>query len=223
LSFLAPTEPAARELEAELREYLNTLPNLALAPPWLPDDPRSPDERARHRLARQTYLKLQNYEDKTYDGVEMLSLQKKMAEARKQADKAEMESLRKQVQRLSEDAEREHVAEVRAGRQGIVDTNVIDLFVLQQQQAASGSETNLAIIQRPAEEMARHMGQAAPGEARFLVRYGGVTREGLLLNLSWLNFERVGDGAPALVDWLCAKGCTSLRYGFHAGSGIDED
>jgi Zn-dependent protease len=228
LACLAPTEQAARELEGELQEYLNTLPNQFLAPPWLPNDPRSAAQRAQHRLARQTYLKLTDHSKMSYETAEFIDLQKKMTEARKQGDKAALDAVYEEMQQITRDAERKRIAMIRAGQQGPVDSNVIDLFAAQQ--AAIGVVTNREALLKPYQDLARLMGQVplvdeqpSPEDACFLARFGAVTRKQMLLNLSWISFEQVSEGAPALIEWLCANGCSDIRYGFHAGTGIGDD
>ena len=49
------------------------------------------------------------------------------------------------------------------------------------------------------------------------------TSKGRTLNLSWMSFRRVSDGAPALIDWLGDKGYTDLKYDIRSGTAIDVD
>lgn len=64
--------------------------------------------------------------------------------------------------------------------------------------------------------------QPAPGANQFSTWSGSVMRSGLILRFNWLTFNRVFDGAPALVDWLCAKRCIDLKYDWHAGGYTDQ-
>jgi hypothetical protein len=38
----------------------------------------------------------------------------------------------------------------------------------------------------------------------------------------YLLFNQIADGAPALVNWLCAQGCWEAKYAFHAGLDLEE-
>jgi hypothetical protein len=111
---------------------------------------------------------------------------------------------------------------------GPVDTNIVDLFVAQR--AISETETNREVILKPSRETALRMGQVplldgqpTPDVGCLLVRFGGVTRKKQVLNLSWVGFERVDEGAPALVEWLCDRGCSDIRYVFREGMDFSGD
>jgi hypothetical protein len=80
------------------------------------------------------------------------------------------------------------------------------------------------------QEIARRMGQlplvngrVAPGEDRFATRGGSASSKGPTLRLSWMTFSRIRDGAPVLIDWLCAKGGTDLKYEMHSGTALEAD
>jgi hypothetical protein len=69
-------------------------------------------------------------------------------------------------------------------------------------------------------------GQVKPETGRYSANWGQVTRNGLLLHFPYVTFHRVFDGPPALAEWLCAKGCLDVQYGFHPGMGssdLDDD
>jgi Zn-dependent protease len=110
LTCTARTEEDAKEMESELAEYLNTLPYQFLVPPWMPDDRRSDAQRAQDHLARRTYLKLLDNTETDYNAPEMRTLQKKMADVRKQGDKAGMENVRKEIRQFSENEQKRHIS-----------------------------------------------------------------------------------------------------------------
>jgi hypothetical protein len=58
----------------------------------------------------------------------------------------------------------------------------------------------------------------APGEERYSTYAGAVFSQGRSLHLTWLSFRSLPDGAPALVAWLRAKGCTDFKYDLRAES-----
>jgi hypothetical protein len=44
-----------------------------------------------------------------------------------------------------------------------------------------------------------------------------VSRTGLVLRISWLSLHDAFNGALAIADWLCSKGCIGLRYDLQPG------
>lgn len=115
------------------------------------------------------------------------------------------------------------------GQSGTVDTNLADLYLLS---LAPETRTN-GNYETFLHQMAHNMGQvplvaghATPEAERYLIRNGTVNRQNTRLQLFYLTFEHVADGAPAVVDWLCDQGCTGIKYGFQPGGGmpnLDED
>ncbi len=78
-------------------------------------------------------------------------------------------------------------------------------------------------LQQDYAEWSRRMGErlgrlpqegdgAGPGRQRFSA-IGGVTRTGLMVQV-FLTFDRLVDGPPALVRWLCEQNCAGLKYEF---------
>ena len=51
---------------------------------------------------------------------------------------------------------------------------------------------------------------------------GLASRNKLRVEVAYVTFKRVADGAPAQVDWLCDQGCTDFKYDFQAGAGSDD-
>ncbi len=58
-----------------------------------------------------------------------------------------------------------------------------------------------------------------PGQQRFSAT-GSVTRTGLFVQVNYASFDRLVDGPPAMVQWLCDQGCAGLKYEFFAGFGL---
>ena len=49
---------------------------------------------------------------------------------------------------------------------------------------------------------------------RFSAPLGFVSHKKARIDLSAVTFKQIGEGAPALVEWLCRQGCTDLKYDF---------
>ena len=180
------------------------------------------------RLARQTYLKLEQPEKINYDTNKLAALEREMTAAQKQGDKAALDSLRKHIREIYSEAEKGYLVSVRAGEHGVVDTNVVDLYVAHR--ARIEGTTNFDEYIKPDPALARRLGQVAlqngkptPATRGLLAHYGGVRRKETLLTLSWVTFDQLAEGAPTLVNWLCGNGCSDFHYEVHTGSGLDDD
>jgi len=56
-----------------------------------------------------------------------------------------------------------------------------------------------------------------PGAGRFSASGGEVTRTGLFVQIEYLAFDRLVDGPPAMVRWLCDQDCAGLKYEITSG------
>lgn len=146
----------------------------------------------------------------------MDDLEKQMRKAQRQGDDVEASVLQKQMQNLSNTLAQERLAQLKAGAEGLVDPAMIDLIAAW---TTSFAATNLEASQKLMRDMAERMGRL-PGTDRgeggaadrFSARSGFVSSKGRSLHLSLVSFTRISDGAPALTDWLCAKGATAFTY-----------
>ena len=220
-------ESLAKELETELNEYFSNDSTQSLIPPWLPRDRRTAEERAAHRLARKTYLRAQTEKWEGYSDPKVSALQKRIAEARRQGDEAEARTLTQQMTELANELGRQRLNKLKSGEEGPMDTAVIDLL---NTLPATMTKTNRDAHGKVLEEIAHRLGQLsrvndgmAPSDHRFSTRGGSVRSKGHTLHLGWLSFKSISEGAPALIDWLCAKGCTDLKYDIRSGTGFDQD
>ncbi len=224
---IAPDTNAAQQIVSEFNGYCGTLPGESLVPPWQPQDARPPEDRARNELARQTYLKLQKAQMRSYGDPTLEPLEKKMRTARLQGDQTAVTALREQIKSAMENLTKQNLERVRHGADGPVDTHVVDLFITLN---AGNSVTNLVAGNGIRRELARCMGQlplvdgrSAPGDGRFAVHYGSATRKGLAINVSFVLFRSIADGPPALVEWLGEKRCVGFKYDFEPGTPMDDE
>ena len=229
LSCQAATEEQAKAIEQELNEYLENNSTRSLIPPWHPGDRRTAAERTAHQLARKTRLKVQAVRWEGYSDPRMRALQKKIAEAQRQGDETEVEALTRQVTALVEEVGKQRMNKLKSGQEGPVDPVVIDLCsALPTVTTATNQDASRQILQ----QLAQRMGQlplvdnhVAAADDRFCAQSGTVYTQGRAVHLNWLSFRRLNDAAPALVDWLCGKGCTDLKYDIRPGTagGLEED
>ena len=222
LACVAPDNAAAQAIHDEATAYLSVPREMRLVPPWTAREKFSPEERARHLLARQTYAKLEQSKFKAYSDPAAAVVQKKILRALQQGDKAEVTQLRKEFDRQIDEARKRHLREVGKGQDGNIDSELAELYL-----ALPSENDNTNWLDQAAEQLAprmgrlpMHDGQPAPGADRYSTQWGSVSRHGLILTFNWLSFERLFDGAPALADWLCAQGCRDLKYKIHTGPGM---
>src|SRR5207244_1336485 len=86
LNCIAPNAKAADEIVAQLDEYFDVPDSPNLIPPWSPIDTRSPEQAARHRLARRTYYKLQHAGIDAYNDPQLKDLNQQITAARRRGD-----------------------------------------------------------------------------------------------------------------------------------------
>ncbi len=124
---IAPNETVAKEIEDETHEYFGA-PTLYLIPPWTAQDQRAPEQRAQHRLARQTYAKLMRMASDAYREPEVTAHQKQLNQARAQGDADEVAKLQAQLRRIIQDATRRSQDKLRQEGEGKVDLALIDEY-----------------------------------------------------------------------------------------------
>jgi hypothetical protein len=181
---------------------------------------RSQAEREQHRIARRTYTRLQQNEA-IYADSRISDLQKSIARAKQQGDPGEAKRLLDELHQLKEKLAKERLQNLR--KENTMDLSVIDDYSALPRRTGTNSDFQLAMLQ-----LGKKMGQLpladarpTPIDNRFSTRWGNVSRQGLLLSLNYLSFERLSEGAPALVNWLCSKGCLDFKYSFQPGFGFD--
>ena len=51
---------------------------------------------------------------------------------------------------------------------------------------------------------------------------GFANNQGLLVEAGWMGFRDAPTGLPALLDWLCGKGCRSVKYDIFSTGAVDD-
>jgi len=222
LSWTSPSRDEANRIREELEGYFDTLPQYGLIPPWRPQDRRSAEERELHNRARRTYLALQRVQF-VDDGQEGLNdLEQAIENAQRQGRASRAASLRaKRIQWIQAHRKTSLEQEFNGDRD-LFDTKLADLFIAKDALDSSADSA----CRRSLEAMARLMGQlpnwndqTPPIVDSFSAHAGVVTHDKLRINLLFATFTDPGEGAAALVHWLCQRGCFDLSYALHAGIG----
>jgi len=219
LTCLAKDADAAKAIEEELTEYFSPGQAMRLIPPWQPSDARSAAERAQHQKARQTFGKLQRASFDIYKDPLLRASQQKFARAQRQGDAVEAKRIQEEQRELTQRLVQKRRDNIRGEGGDAVDSQLIDLYAA----VPKFGGTNFDAYRKALVTLAPRMGQLQCGGAdnaeRFAAKSGSVSRASLLLTFHWLTFDQLGDGLPAMVEWLCAKGCVDFKYDFNCGDG----
>jgi Zn-dependent protease len=212
---LFPGEAQAQAAEQELKEYFSVPESQGLIPPWYPQDPRTDAERAAHDLARQSYLKAENEVSESYEEPAITELHKQIADAALKGQKPEMETLENKVRLVSLESARKRLEQMKTTEAGSVDPATLDLYaaLLASRLSTNREQSDQALLAL-SERMGRlpKVGENGAADERFSLGGGLVSTEGRKLELTWATPKEISEGAPALLDWLCARGGAGLRY-----------
>lgn len=227
---VARTERDAEEIAQELGGYLNFLKGSYLVPPWLPEGlgVSPPPE---HTLARKTFAKLRasRWADIPMQSAERDAIYEQLTKARKRGDNEGIKGLSKQLEMLRVEDRSKAIQSIRRGDKGPVDRDAIDLYVALFErgnpsptiETEGATDLALRLGQMPLEN-----GSPSADLHRYSAIGGFVHNEGKRVSVLGPGFTRVADGAPALAEWLCNRGCTDLQYQFRGsptGEGVEED
>jgi len=219
LMCLAPDAAAAKVIEEEISEYFQGNHAMHLIPPWQPGDIRSTTERAQHNKARQTYAKLQKTSYDFYKDPAWRNSQARLVRAQRQGDLAEAKTIQEQQRDLMQRVIAKQRDRLRSEGPDKVDVKLIDLFATLPQPTVTNYETYRKALAGLAPRLGQLACDRADNADRFAAHSGTVSKASLLLTFHWLTFDQLGDGLPAMVEWLCAKGCGDFKYDFNQGLG----
>ncbi len=225
LTCIAPSTNVAHVLESELSQYLFNSEGMFLLPPWMLDS-KPPETRAGFLKARATYTKAQAVQWEGMDTPAFKKISKKMTEAQKLGDQDELIALRKQNKEMIDEIQKKNLESLRSGGEEPADITMLDLYASLPMDPLQTNIQTKAIIQKMATRMGQLSlidGKPSPLDVRLTTRSGGVEVVKTKLTLSWFSFHRLIDGAPALINWLCANGCTDFKYDFMVGPSLDEE
>jgi Zn-dependent protease len=214
----APSEDAAHALHEEISEYLLLPADMRLIPPWTRRDGRPPSERARHRLARRTYIQLQQTGLQGYQNPTVRELQKTITALHQRGDLASAAKNESELIQRVRQIGRHSQAELIRTNEAQLDRELVALY-----QASPTGDFTSNWLAYASQNLAPRMGQlpmpkpdgqTARGQDRYSIRWGNVVLEKTRLHFHWLTFSHVMEGPPALAHWLNEKGCFNFQYAF---------
>ncbi len=215
----APDAASAKRIAAEIEAYLRLPDSRALTPPWLPSDIRTSAERAQNELARATYAKLLSAQSRIQTNAELKALEKQFFTELRQGDRTSGKALKEKVAALRAKLRDDAIEWVAAAADGPVDTNIVAWFPQYYTNRAGTNATPRKLLR----DFTHELGELPPGQRGVGSPSGFAKTLDSSVDILWIAFNRASDGAPAFVDWLCARGCRNFKYEFYSQTVYDED
>ena len=209
---VAPNQDAASNITAELRDYF-TLPQLGhyLVSPWTRNDTRSAGQKAADDKARRTYQKLISDAFAGFDNPKLRDLQNKVLDARRHGDGEVLQDLTRQIEATTKEIRKEGFDRIRGDTS--MDASLVDLYEKREDLPYTNSARHDLSVQITKElGVAEAQRQPITGAGLYAARTGNAFSKGLIINVNFVSFADTFEGAPALLDWLCDKGCIGVRY-----------
>ncbi len=209
---VAPDQATASNIVSELHELFNSpQQGWYLIPPWAPNDSRSDDQQAADQKARRTYQKLITAGLADYDSPELRDVQKKMAEAQRRGDSEQLQDLFKQVAATTKQMRKEGIDKIRADKS--MNASIIELYQkLDELPFTNSARKDVSVRMTKLMGVAADQSQPLTGAGLYAARSGSASSHGLVVNVTFVSFADSFEGAPAILDWLCTKGCKGIRY-----------
>lgn len=208
LQFIAPTDEEAKAIEEELKGYFQSGRDMRLIPPWQPGRTLT----AQEGKARRTYQTAVRAANGAYTNAAFSALNKRITTAQRQGEDEKARQLREESGKLFKDLRQQAIAELKRQGAAKFDSAIIEQFLALPEYSYTNKDYPRLLL-----DLGASMGQwpeadTAPDADRYAASSGFARRIGPLLTLEWVNFHSIADGAPALLEWLCAKRCGGLKY-----------
>lgn len=252
LTCLTNSLEKAEELEADLAPILGpfNVNHARLIPPWYKNDQRTMEEKAKHRLARETYIKLVSGDQVSAPDPGLEKLLESVRSARRRGDEEEARQISEQINELQQQGRQKQIDAIRnLGPQNVSlelisayegwlaandESNKLRIAEFKAAAGKSVTRERLKEIRQPAEakqqEMFQLMGQLPPpnenGENQdlpFEIKAGHMSRAVTVLSFNFLSIPEGATGLPAFAEWLCSMGCNQVTYEVGQGFNFDFD
>ncbi len=218
LTFIAPTETVATNLQRELDNYFQLTGQFHLVAPWSPAA-QAADYEARRR-AQQQWQRISRATERIWNDPALRAYSTKIAAAARRGATAEVKRLEDERGLQVKQIRAQNVARLRADTTNRIAPALLDLYE-KLDQLDHTNRVELASLRREIAPLlggeVRTNAATAASADPFGAMSGYASKHGLMLEVRWATFRDPGVGLPALVEWLCAQGCVKLQYDF-AGS-----
>lgn len=221
LMCIAPTSLAASNLEETLINDFKGPFGVRLIPPWSQEAKSA--QFAAYEKARASWRKMSTDAGSFWTNAELKAISSKIVAARKRGAEAEVKRLMEEHQKVADELESAALEALK--NQPGFDPELVELHnqfsklgyanTNRAQKAALGRKIGVKLGEATDEKTAAFQTAASSGI---------VTRNGLMLTISWVSMDDPTVAAPALTAWLCEQGCVGMRYEFEgAFSVLDDD
>lgn len=225
LACVAPDEKTAREIEQLTSSYLAQPGNDYLLPVWLPAGEITEQDWAKYNQARATAGKFSSLYYTIMTNAEMRKLSQQVMKAQRRGDSAMVKKLQAETDTLRDQLKVEEINGLENETE--VDREVLGLlkelpyslgtFATNETQKAAHKEFLLRLGQIKFEDE-----KPVRQHAVYAARYGSVSQDGTQLQFG-ITFNDLFHGPAGLVQWLCARGCSDIKYRIYASSYGDEE
>ena len=217
-----PSTAAATNLQAELESYFRVPSAARIAPPWLERAGMSPGQREAERKARHTWHALEEIKKTVDRDRKVRATQQKIFGALLGQDTNRLSTLREQNRQRRQELTRAAVSKLEQSGNRDLDQKLIELRTAHETARVAPRYGGLVEDSQDNDayylKVGQRLGQLPLREGepalldQDLTSYGLVSRSDAQLTLRRLSFSALGQGLPALTTWLCAQGCTDIRY-----------
>ena len=221
LTFLAPTEAVATNLQRELSDYFQLTAMFNLVAPWSPAAKAA--DYAGKQQARRQWQRISRATVGVWRDPEMTSYNAKISAASRRGATSEVRRLYEEQQQRADGVREKIFARLRADPTNRIDATLLELHAkLDRLNFTNHAER--AAVRR---EIAPLLGGAveekpSPESDRFGAVGGYTSKHGLLVEMNWASFRDPATGLPALVEWLCAQNCRKLQYDFEGSAALSD-
>jgi Zn-dependent protease len=225
MTFIAPNTVVSN-LTQEVRDYLYASSQMRLIAPWSPDAHAS--NYPQFKNARAAWRKIENKQNSIYSDPEYKAFGPKIGAAIKRGAMDEANKLTEERKKKVTEL-RAQLLEQFESQGDNVTAELAKLYGKLDQL----SYTNRVERQKVYREVAAKLGQVRyvndvpePEANSYAARGGSISMHGLLCEMRAANFNNPR-GLITFTEWLCAKGCTQMKYDLQGGwpdfDELDED
>jgi Zn-dependent protease len=213
----APSQGEAAALATSLNDFFSLTASYGkLIPPWQSNDPRTPEQKAAHDLARKTYRRIeQEFESKLASDPELLKLQQQVSS--RNATQSLKESTSVYTQILERRAQLRSAAANQVKAEPGVDTALPDLYLADWIEVTAPIQQVKAYPQgfqrmsRTLKRMGTMQELAGSGPAAS-ARYATVETINNTVSIT-ISFDDPIQGPPAFIKWLESQNFTLVSVG----------
>jgi Zn-dependent protease len=238
LTCTAPDEQTAKQIESDVEDYFGCTHVVHAVPPWHPEFGPTPGARARLRIARHTFKRLNEagYRFGEAPDAALKALNDRARRAANEGDTAELKRIHAERAKLNDRRREQDIEKLAGDTSGEVDLVLVRLFTSVPRHSATQPAVAAAVDDEDEdlgppgfdykswrEAIARQCGprlgqlplegsQPAPAAEAYSSPFGSAKHQGTHLTFAWFSFNDPVYGPPALVRWLAANGCTDFKY-----------